>query len=370
MTYTVLESIATANPPTKGTQQQAAAFMAQVTSLPLPIRNRIQTIYDRSGIDHRHTCIPDYMMDDPSRFEFFGRNWSLEPAPSTAERNSLYRRHVVPMAEVAARRALDDAAIAASEITHVVVASCTGFFAPGLDIELVKRLEMRPSTQRTLVGFMGCYAAFNAMRLAHAFCQSVVDARVLVVCAELCTLHFKVDDTLERVVVNSLFADGAAAVFAARPEAEARGRLSYAGSQTMLDDDSMNDMTWNIGDTGFDMTLSARVPSVIAEHLPAFVDQLAGCVGGRERVGFWAIHPGGRAIVEKAQDVLGLQDDDVADSFGVLREFGNMSSPTILFVLKRILDRHRSGEPIGDGGLAMAFGPGLTLEGAAFRVGR
>ena len=221
MTHTILESIATANPPTKGTQQQAAAFMAQVTSLPMPIRNRIQTIYDRSGIDCRHTCVADYMMDDPSRFEFFGRDWSLVPAPTTAERNRLYRRHVVPMAEDAARRALDDAAIGAGEITHVIVASCTGFFAPGLDIELVKRLELRPSTQRTLIGFMGCYAAFNAMRLAHAFCQSVVDARVLVVCAELCTLHFKVDDTLERAVVNSLFADGAAAaVFAARPEAE------------------------------------------------------------------------------------------------------------------------------------------------------
>ena len=252
----------------------------------------------------------------------------------------------------------------ADEITHVIAVSCTGFFAPGLDIELVKRLGLPPTTQRTVVGFMGCYAAFNALRVAHSFCQSRPDARVLIVCAELCTLHFQVSDSLESVVVNSLFSDGAAAaVVSARPAEEAAGQLAYVDGAARLDDDSMDAMTWDIGDTGFLMGLSSRVPDVIAQHLPAYLDRLLGPHDlTPDDIGFWAIHPGGRAVVEKARDVMHLPDEAVHDSLEVLRLHGNMSSPTILFVLKRILERGDQPGP----GVAMAFGPGLTIEGALF----
>ena len=364
---TVLEAIATGNPPLRRTQEEAAQFMLQIEGIPPQVKNRLPAIYERSGIDYRYSCVEDYGRA-PEDFSFYPTNWGLSPAPSTGERNRKYRESVLPLAERVARRALQESGVEAGEITHVVTVSCTGFFAPGLDIELVKRLDLPPHTQRTFVGFMGCYAAFNALRVAHSFCQAQEEARVLVVCAELCTLHFQVDDTLESAVVNGIFSDGAAAmVLAAKSKEEARGQLAYRRGHVLLDDDSMDHMTWDIGDTGFLMGLSSAVPRIIARHLPSYLDALLEEHALKlEDIDFWAIHPGGRAIVEQVQSVLELPDEAVADSLEVLRQYGNMSSPTILFVLKRFLERHRAGEQELEHGVAMAFGPGLTLEGALF----
>lgn len=378
MPISTIDAIVTGHPPLRKPQSDAAAMMTQLEGFSKPLRNRLPMVYERSAIDYRHTCVPDWGATSPDDFEFFPANWALEPAPSTGKRNDWYREAAIPMAEDVGSRALAAAEANPEDITHVIAVSCTGFFAPGLDIELVKRLGLPPSTQRTFIGFMGCYAAFNALRTAHAFCQSTPGAKVLIVCAELCTLHFQIEDSLESVVVNSLFSDGAAGVvMSSRDEAEAAGRLAYVDNACQLDDDSMEDMTWDIGDTGFQMGLSSRVPKVIAKHLPAYLDRLLGDNDlQRDDVDFWAIHPGGRAIVEKAQDVLDLPDDDVAHSLEVLRQHGNMSSPTILFVLKRIMEA-RAAASLGDGappatgspehGVAMAFGPGLTIEGALFR---
>lgn len=362
--HTVLDAIATGHPPLRRSQEEAAAFMQQVEGIPRPLRDRLPAIYRRSAIDYRYTCIEDYGRDDPSAFTFFPKNWSLRPAPSTAKRNQKYREAVLPLAEEVGRRALDQSSVSTDEITHVIAVSCTGFFAPGLDIELVKRLGLPPTTQRTVVGFMGCYAAFNALRVAHSFCQTHPEARVLIVCAELCTLHFQASQSLENVIVNSLFSDGAAAaVISARSTDEAAGQLAYVDGAARLDDDSMDDMTWDIGDTGFLMGLSSRVPDVIATHLPAYLRGLLHPHNVTpDDIGFWAIHPGGRAVVEKAQEVLEVPDTAVRDSLEVLRLHGNMSSPTILFVLQRILERADNSGP----GVAMAFGPGLTIEGALF----
>ncbi len=193
---------------------------------------------------------------------------------------------------------------------------------------------------------------------------------MLVVCAELCSLHLQTTGTFEEAVVNSLFADGCAAAVLS---GEARpGTLALEGTATVMDDDSLGDMTWEVGDTGYLMGLSSRVPKVIARHVPDYVDRLLDAHGvSREAVTFWSIHPGGRAIVEQALETLGLPESAAADSFAVLHDYGNMSSPTILFVLQRVLARHRAaveaGGP-GEGyGVAMAFGPGLTIEGALLR---
>jgi predicted naringenin-chalcone synthase len=370
MAYTTLDAIATGNPPLRRSQEEAADFMANIESLPDALQSRLPALYRGSSIESRYTCVDDYGRDDPEEFTFFPETWTLEPAPTTEDRNEHYRESVVPLAEDVAGRALDAADAAPEDITHVIAVSCTGFFAPGLDVELVKRLGLPPTTERTFIGFMGCYAAFNALRVADGFCQSHPDARVLVVCAELCTLHFQIEDSLESVVVNSLFSDGAAAaVLSSRSGADAQGRLAYVDGRCHLDDDSMEDMTWAIGDTGFKMGLSSRVPDVVGENLPAYVDDLLGAHGlDRADPDFWAIHPGGRRIVEGARDTLDLDERDVADSLAVLRRYGNMSSPTILFVLQRILERGAEGDGAPpDHGVAMAFGPGLTIEGALFR---
>lgn len=364
---TVFRGFGTANPALRGSQREAAAFMQRVTSIPERIRNRIPAIYERSGIDYRYSCIDDYKRE-PDDFEFFPATPDLTPSPTTSARNRKYRDAAVPLAEEAARRALIDANVDPAGVTHLVAVSCTGFFAPGLDIELVKRLGLAADTRRAFIGFMGCYAAFNALRVADGFCKAHPGATVLVVCVELCTLHFQVDGSLESAVVNALFSDGAAAaVLQSVSDDKAGGELVYVEGKAMLDDDSMDHMTWDIGDTGFMMGLSSRVPSIIAERLPEYLDGLLGPHGlALGDVDFWAIHPGGKAIVEKAQQVLDLTETEVADSLEVLRLHGNMSSPTILFVLKRMSENGG----LGGSGVALAFGPGLTIEGALLeRVG-
>lgn len=367
---TTLEAIGTAVPAHSRTQAEAAAFMQRITSLPENIRQRIPFLYERSAIGRRYSCVADYAQEDPAAFTLFPPDWSFQPAPSTAKRNAVYQREIVPLAERAAREALERAGRDVGEVTHLVFASCTGFFAPGPDIHLVRALGLPMSTKRTLVGFMGCYAAFNAMRVASAFTESDPNAVVLVVCAELCTLHFQISDQLEDAVVNALFADGAAAAVVSGKEKA--GTLAYLGSHVTMDANSLDYMTWAVGDTGYDMGLSSRVPSVIARHLDGFVAELLAPVGKtRDDVDFWPIHPGGRAIVDKAVEVLNLPEGAVQHSLDVLHDYGNMSSATILFVLERFLRDHQLAIAQGGAGLdlgvAMAFGPGLTLEGAVLR---
>jgi predicted naringenin-chalcone synthase len=365
---TAIESIATGNPELSRSQTAAADFMEKIESTPAPIRNRIRAIYERSGIDTRYSCIADY--DRPlDEFEFYPPNWKLDPQPSTGTRNTLYKETVVPLGCRVAQDAITSASINTSDITHVITVSCTGFFAPGLDIELCGRLGLSSHVERVHIGFMGCYAAFNALKTAHAFCQADSSAVVLIVCVELCTLHFQVSDTMEKAVINSLFSDGAAAaVLRSQSRKDAKGKLVYRTGLCALDDDSRDHMTWEVGDIGFNMGLSRRVPEVISTMLPAYIEALLEKAGKEVHdVDFWAIHPGGRAVVEKAVEVLDLDPEDTFDSTEVLRLFGNMSSPTILFILARFLrrnkDRLQAGSHGVGNGLAMAFGPGLTIEG-------
>ena len=367
-------SLETANPPLCRTTEQAAGFMQRVEGVPAPIRDRIPELYARSGIDFRYSCINDYGVE-PADFTFFPKTWALEPEPTTVDRNRKYREQALPLAESACRCAIDAAGCKSSDITHIVVASCTGTYIPGLDIELVMNLGLSRGTRRAMVAFMGCHGAFNALRVADAFCRSEPGARVLVVCVELCTLHFRVSQTKEDMVITSLFSDGAAALVLAPPgEAESGGLMTYAPGPTMLDDGSFDYMTWDIGHHGFDMTLSPRLPKVAAEGAPKVVDAMLSEAGvGRADIDFWALHPGGRVVVERTARALGLSDADVADSWEVLRLYGNMSSPTILFVLKRFFDRNAEriarSEPGLGTGVVLGYGPGLTVEGALVRSG-
>lgn len=363
----VIQAIGTANPEHSRSQIDAASFMEKVESIPDPIRTRIRAIYERSGIDRRYSCVVDYKRS-ADQFEFYPNNWRLEPEPTTEERNALYRKAAIPLAVEAASSAIGKSHCQHEAITHVITVSCTGFFAPGLDIILCDELGLNRSVERVHIGFMGCYAAFNALKTAHAFCQSDPNANVLIVCVELCTLHFQVSDTMEKAVINSLFSDGAAAVvMSSTPPAEASGKLVYSRGLAMLDDDSLDHMTWDLGNTGFKMGLSRKVPDVISGMLPTYVDNLLSRSGlSLGDIDSWAIHPGGRAVVDKAAETLELEESDTFDSYEVLRQHGNMSSPTILFILERKLQQL---DRINNG-VALAFGPGLTIEGCLLQVVR
>ena len=363
--HTVLNSIATANPQFKRSQTELATFMARIEGVPESVQDRIATVYARSGIDYRYSCIGDYGAEAET-FKFYPNNWALSPVPTTGDRNQKYKTCALDLAERVAHQAIWQADFVAEEMTHLIAVSCTGFFAPGLDIHLVKRLGLPASTDRTLIGFMGCNAAFNGLKTAHAICQSNPKAKVLLVCVELCSLHFQVADTLEKVIVNAIFSDGAAAVVLSATE-EAAGQFIYTDSASLVTEDSLDAMTWDIGDTGFLMQLSPQVPQLIKQNLLTYLDEFLGHHDLMQNsLDFWAVHPGGRQILDQVKTGLALPEDALKESYQVLRRYGNMSSPTILFILKQLMDKPLPNASTSTG-IALGFGPGLSIEGALFQ---
>ncbi len=326
----------------------------------------LRSLYRLSGIETRYSCLPDASRP-PSESRFVPTRPVAE-APTTAERMAIYEREAVEIGAAAARRALaeyagcseEDVAGPAAEITHLIAVSCTGFFAPGLDIAIAGQIGLRPGVERSIVGFMGCSAAFNAMRLAAEIVRSRPGARVLVVCAELCSIHAQ--PRLDRVnlTVTSLFADGAAACVIGADESGGRERFVLNRFSTTYAENTADAMSWRIGDHGFHMTLSPQVPRMVGQIAAPAVDQL---LAGRPRPPRWAIHPGGPSIVDQVAEALGLTPEQVAPSREVLRNYGNMSSPTILFVLDELRRRMREEQPpAAEDAVAMAFGPGLVAE--------
>lgn len=318
----------------------------------------IHRIYSNSGIEKRHTVINDFRENGHAPF-FFRKDGSLD-TPSTGSRNDLYTTHAKHMFVELARQLLDDnESTNKDEITHVITVSCTGFFAPEPAFEIVKKLGLNPSTQRFHLGFMGCFAAFPALKMAKSFCESDPNAKVMVICLELCSIHLQDSEETDNLISASVFADGASGVIVSSSKPKGRGfRLDqFAGSVAK---DSEKDMAWTIGDTGFDMVLSTYVPEIIESNLRQAVSPLfQNYDKGIEDIRYWAIHPGGRAILDKIEKSFNLHADQLKSSRRVLNKYGNMSSATIFFVLKYLLEEQSDKD---ESTLAMAFGPGLTIE--------
>ena len=322
-------------------------------------------IFSSSGIETRHGVITDFFRDDPSTFDFFPANWELEPFPSTEERMRVYEQASVELVVEASQKALGEADVEPDEITHLVVCTCTGFFAPGPDVRLVKRLGIRPTVKRTIIGFMGCYAGFNGIRMADQIIRSDPEALVLQVCVELCSLHFQKKPEPDLIVANCLFADGCvAAVYGASARHEA-GLADLVAHRSFVETAALDQMAWNIGNHGFEMRLSTRVPRTLEVTTPDFVSSLLDVAGlSRGQVVNWAVHPGGPKILDAVGGALGLGENAFADSSAVLRDFGNMSSATIFFILDRQVRKEENRGPT----LALGFGPGLTVEGAVLSI--
>ena len=282
--------------------------------------------------------------------------------PTTQQRMERYAREAAPLALAAARQALAEAGVPASRITHLITVSCTGFAAPGVDIALIKTLHLPFTVGRTHVGFMGCHGALNGLRVALSVVNADPTARVLLCAVELCSLHFQYGWDPQKAVANALFGDGAAALVAASAERTSQDAWRMVTSGACLFPDSEDAMTWRIGDHGFEMTLSPRVPSLIAEHVgPWLGSWLTGQSLTVPQIRSWAIHPGGPRILSAVADCLHLPDSAIAASNEVLAEHGNMSSPTTLFILDRL---RRDGAPRPC--VALGFGPGLAIEAALF----
>jgi alpha-pyrone synthase len=306
---------------------------------------------ERSHIEHRYSCLtpgsdPDRLDDD----DFYCRG----AFPDTARRMARYDREALPLA----RRAVGDLGcdVVESGITHLIVASCTGFVSPGLDLQLVAQLGLAPTVERTIVGFMGCYAALPALKLARHIVRSEPKARVLVVALELCTLHLQEPRGIDELLSFLIFADGcAAAIVTAEPHG-----IEIKDFTASILPATGDHITWRIGSLGFDMHLSGQVPSAILQHLPLNLPALLPGTG-RQDIAVWAVHPGGRTVLDAVEQGLDLPSDALSHSRRVLRDYGNMSSGTILFVLRDVLDAHAEGP-----GCAMAFGPGIAVEAMTF----
>ncbi len=283
------------------------------------------------------------------------------PPPTTAARLAAYTEIATELATTAAREALDDAGVEPAAITHLVTVSCTGFEAPGFDLALVRALGLPANVARTHVGFMGCHGAVNGLRVAAALAARDATARVLVCCAEVCSLHLHHSTRRDQLIANALFADGAgAAIVGGAPDAAG---LEIAATAGRIFDGCADEMSWRIGDHGFEMTLAATVPERLRRVVPAWVDEVLAAEGlDRDAIGGWALHPGGPRVIGELAGGLGLDERATRPALDVLAAHGNMSSATILFILRGLRD---AGTPRP--WLALAFGPGLAGEALLLR---
>lgn len=365
-----LLGLGTAVPPYRVEQEVVCRWMTDSLADRPSLGRWVQRLYTNAGIATRYVCLPDVL--GPPIDSRLAPGTPRAAALSTAERMDTYARESVPLGSAAAQQALDEVAAAqgrtaanlAARVTHLVVVSCTGFFAPGLDLMIAQQLGLRSTVERTLVGFMGCAAAFNGLRLARHIVAGDAEALVLVVCVELCSLHLQPGTEPVQLVVASLFGDGAAAALVGRPPPGAES-FTLVGSLTQVTPDTLGDMVWRIGDTGFILGISPDIPEYIGAAAPGLVRSL---VGDPAALGFWAVHPGGRAIVDRLGAVFDLSTEDLAATRRVLADFGNMSSPTVLFVLAALREQLRAARPDGPvDGVALGFGPGLVTEMAHLR---
>ncbi|NBV46276.1 MAG: type III polyketide synthase [Planctomycetia bacterium] len=365
MTLSIL-GIGTAVPQRQIAQADAATLAASVVA-GMPDHERVvAAVYRQTRIRSRGSVLLEEPGSRAYKQTFFPPRAETGPGgPTTATRMERYAAEVGPLATAAATRAITAAGIPPARITHLVTCSCTGFANPGIDFGLVHHLGLAPTVSRTHVGFMGCHGAFNALRVADAFACAEPRNVTLVVCAELCSLHFQYGSRSDQIVANSIFADGAAALVGTAADHTPAGperRWALSHQWSMVIPDSTADMSWIIGDHGFAMHLAATVPATIGRALPAIVDTAVAAAGlTRGAIRTWAVHPGGPRVLASVAEALDLPLEDLAVSGGVLGDHGNMSSATILFILERLL-RDDALLPC----LAMAFGPGLTAELALF----
>jgi predicted naringenin-chalcone synthase len=392
-----IAGLGTALPEHQMSQSEATELAQQVVCRSEVQARFLEVLYRNAGVDNRYTALPHRMAIEwlEAHAANGSRNYVAsgngngsdndhgdvaagplsaagELGPTTAERMEFYQQHAWPLATQAAGQALNQAGLSPTDITHLITVSCTGFSAPGVDVELIRRLALRPTTERVNVGFMGCHGAINGLRVARAIAAADPEARILLCAVELCTLHYRFQWDQERCIGNALFSDGAGAVVgsgtatsgAAAGGATANENWQVTATGSCLLPDSTDAMTWRIGDHGFEMTLSRRVPDLIREHLRPWLVEWLGQNGlGIEDVATWAIHPGGPRILSAVEESLGLDRAATSVSRDVLARHGNMSSPTVLFILDR-LRQTAAPRPC----VMLGFGPGLMAEAALLKA--
>lgn len=352
MTPVCIHRIATATPP----NDVHTAFVEYASDMFNDPRARslFSHMQRRAAINHRYSYIRAMGGEWQTTI---GSEEMIRPGqfPSTAQRMKLFELYAPRLLQ----SALDRLALTTEErtsIRHIIVTCCTGFFAPGLDFTAVEYLGLDPGVERVFIGFMGCYAAINGLRLARHIVRSQPEASVLLINIELCTLHFQETQEIDNVLSFLLFGDGCAVSLIRT----GTSGLAIESFQTISVPGTRSLIRWNIGDVGFDMVLSGKVPGELRKTL----HERKADLDPHRDTALWAVHPGGRSILDAVEAGLQLSPNDLAASCSILRQFGNMSSATVMFVLQEMM---RTAQP-GQKGCALSFGPGLTAETMKFHV--
>jgi len=351
-----ITAIETAVPDHCFSQETLASFYMNSTD-DLMNKRKIRIVAGKTGIDKRYSVIPDFDKSQ-DEYSFFSKTSSLLPEPGLSARMKLYQQHAALLSQKAITK-IADFEKNKSTITHLITVTCTGLFAPGLDIEIMRALHLKPTVQRSSVNFMGCNAAIIALKNADAICRSQPDANVLIVCTELCTIHFQKRYNDDYILSNLLFADGAAAVMvSSTPSGGYYNQVKIDGFNSLILHNGYEDMAWQLSETGFIMNLTSYVPDLIRENMEPMLRSIQ---LEPEDIAHWAIHPGGKRILDDFAAALQLDRCKLASSYDVLKNYGNMSSPTVLFVLKEVLEKMKP-EHKGGRAFTAAFGPGLSIE--------
>lgn len=353
-------SIGTAVPRHQHRQNDILDFMQRVYAPDETNRRKLKFLYRQGGIDTRYSVIPDYSCGADA-WQFYPPTENLEPFPSLELRMQWFQRYAAQLSLEAINDCMNSISTSASgkNITHLLTVSCTGMSAPGLDLEIMELLSLPPTIHRSSVNFMGCYAAIHAMRMADAFCKADPGACVLIVCTELCTLHFQKEPSIDNITSSMLFADGAAAMLVTGDKEKDGLHIDHFYSKVAAK--GKQDMAWQLSSSGFQMTLSGYVADLIEEDFNQLVqDALSAAQLTQQEITQWCIHPGGKKILEAVHHSLGFANGQLENCYEVLRQYGNMSSATVVFVLKRIMQSMEAAKQQRIFGAA--FGPGLTME--------
>jgi len=360
----MLIDIETASPPFKVNQQFAAAELIKRMGGSPAVARMIEMAANQSGIDHRYFVIPDG--DGNSSDKFFTKN-GVHFSPDTKTRMSEYEKWATSLAVNAVNKLGEINKINFSAINRIITISCTGFFAPGLDYQIIKEFNLPPNVKRTNIGFMGCAASLVGINSVWEAMKQVENENILMISVELCSLHLQTEPTRDNILANMIFADGAAAAFFSKKYFTENKKLEIQFAESYLFEDSAKYMGWKIGNNGFEMMLSSELPKIILNYAAPRAKEILTRRGiDITKIKFWALHPGGRAILDSLQNGLQLSDQQLTPSREILKNYGNLSSVSILFVLKNILENEQL--EINDLCCAIAFGPGLTMELVLFKV--
>ncbi len=329
-------ALASAVPPNAISQEEVALQMIAILGLKDAKAAQLKQLYANTAIQKRHSIITDF-------HQFL-------KAPGMSKRNAIYKADAPKLSYESAQKALKNWGGDPGAITHLIFVTCTGVVAPGIEFHLVSQLGLNPSVQRFAINFMGCFGAFKGLAVASAFAKEDPKNRVLLVCTELCTLHFQTALDQENLTANALFADGSAAAIVG---CEEKPLWKIVKSHSLALENTTEKMSWEASDTGYLIRLSPQVPVLIGRTIKAFIQDIHADPSGCD----WAIHPGGKSIIQAVEKALGLTSSQTRASWEVLAEYGNMSSATFLFLLEKMVKT--GSKPC----IGVAFGPGLSMEG-------